>query len=232
MPKLKKLLGDSWEQGRDNMRWSEDMDQALLNAFVEESIDLNDAFEDMRMHDIEVHSVEENPFSPLTFETFSPSYVQSYQSTGTSGSRSSKRKAHMADISDPQYERITMGINVLAEAIREGNCISDRLHMVAEKQIKLAERQVDVAERHIAVAEKQIEIAEKGLSIIEQSRPRVYTESDVWKLLTELGVIERYKMRCYRYLCANELKKREIFGVPHEMRLQALIEMMHEAGIQ
>ena len=112
-----------------------------------------------------------------------------------------------------------MGINTLAKAMKDGNT-----HEVAE-------RQVTVAERQVAIAERQIEIAEKGLTIMQQSRPHHYSESDVWNLLAELGVASAFRMQCYRFLCQNEQKKRELFGVPPEVQLEALIQIMSEARI-
>ncbi|KAF1893193.1 hypothetical protein Lal_00001633 [Lupinus albus] len=35
-------------------------------------------------------------------------------------------------------------------------------------------------------------------------------------------------MRFYEYLCTNEQKKRQVFGVPPDIYMQALIHMMNE----
>ncbi|RYR08771.1 hypothetical protein Ahy_B05g076593 [Arachis hypogaea] len=73
------------------------------------------------------------------------------------------------------------------------------LHDVAQRQVESVERQASVAERQVSVAEKQdslierqVAIAEKGLAIMQQSRPYLYSESDVWDMLTELGLIELF----------------------------------------
>ena len=73
-------------------------------------------------------------------------------------------------------------------------------------------------------------IAEKGLAILEQSRPRYYSENDVWSEIEKLGVMPELRMRCYRFLCRDEKAKREFFGVPFQVRLSTLYELMNEAG--
>ena len=113
----------------------------------------------------------------------------------------------MIDIVEAQYERVAQGIDVLADVIKDGNCVSNKLHEVAERQAEVAERQVAVAERQVTVAEKQLYIAEKELIVLQQSRPRHYSESDVWSMLTELGVLDPYRMQCYQFLCQNDKKK-------------------------
>ncbi|MED6139381.1 hypothetical protein PIB30_083290, partial [Stylosanthes scabra] len=61
---------------------------------------------------------------------------------------------------------------------------------------------------------------------MQQSKPRHYTESDVWDMLTSLGVLDPYRMKCYQFLCENNKKKLQIFGMPPENRLQGLLHMM------
>ncbi|XLS64524.1 hypothetical protein HN51_024498, partial [Arachis hypogaea] len=112
------------------------------------------------------------------------------------------------------------------------------LHDVAQRQVESAERQASMAEKQVSVAEKQVSlierqvaIAEKGLAIMQQSRHRLYSESDVWNMLTDLGLIGSTRMQCYQFLCENEQKKRQIFGIPPEMRLDALFHFMTAAGV-
>lgn len=225
---LKELYGKDRAKGNitgtgkeKNKRWEKNKRQEKEREFI----DLNDNFDDTGMHVPESNYVDETPLSPSNLDAFSPAYGQSSQSNGTAAARVTKRKANMMETMEVQYEKVSLGINALAEAVKDGNNRSEKLHQVVERQVVVAERQVTVAER-------QVEIAEKELTIIQQSRPRHYCESDVWNVLTELGISDKYKMGCYRYLCANDLKKRELFGVPPEMRFQALIEMMAEAGIK
>ncbi|GAU39974.1 hypothetical protein TSUD_61640 [Trifolium subterraneum] len=158
-----------------------------------EIIDLNDNFKDTGMHEPESNYVKKTPLSPSNFDAFSPS--QSNQSNGTTATRGAKRKAHVVEATESQYEKVSVGIDALAEVVND-------------------ERQVIVAERQVTVAERQVDIPEKELTIIQQSRPRHYSESDVWNVLTDLGINNNCKMDCYRFLCANDLKKRELFGVP------------------
>jgi proline dehydrogenase len=130
----------------------------------------------------------------------------------------------VVELAEDQYERMNESIMTIAEALKEGNSVSKELHQVAE-------RQVEVAERQVAVIEKQVEIAEKQLTIMQQTRPRHYSESDVWDLLEELRVTDPFRMQVYDHLCDNEHKKRKLFGVPPHMRGEALIRMMTDAGI-
>ncbi|RYR29714.1 hypothetical protein Ahy_B01g054193 [Arachis hypogaea] len=67
---------------------------------------------------------------------------------------------------------------------------------------------------------------------MQQSRPRIYSESDVWDMLTELGLVGSFRMQCYQFLCENEQKKRQVFGIPPEMRLDALFHFMTAAGVR
>ncbi|RYR74914.1 hypothetical protein Ahy_A02g009624 [Arachis hypogaea] len=69
----------------------------------------------------------------------------------------------------------------MADAVKEGSYLSSKLHDVVQRQVESAERQAFVAERKVSVAEKE-------LAIMQQSRPRLYSESDVWDMLTELGL--------------------------------------------
>jgi hypothetical protein len=221
---LKDLFGVDRAKGKNattgreqKKRWEKEKEKEKEKEFI----DLNDDFEDIEMHEPESNNVDEIPLSPLNFDAFSPS--QSNQPNGTTATRGAKRKAHATETIESQYEKVSVGIDALAEAVKDGNNRSEKLYQVVERQVVVAERQVTVAER-------QVDIAEKELTIIQQSRPRHYSESDVWNVLTDLGINNNCKMDCYRFLCANDLKKRELFGVPPEMRLQALIDMMAESN--
>ncbi|OIW07810.1 hypothetical protein TanjilG_32003 [Lupinus angustifolius] len=94
----------------------------------------------------------------------------------------------------------------------------------------IVERHAVIAERQLTAIEKRNEFFQKQLNIIQHTRLCVYREAEVWDLLTELDVIDPYRMRCYEYLCINEQKKRQLFGVPPHIRMQALIQMMNESG--
>ncbi|CAJ2654730.1 unnamed protein product [Trifolium pratense] len=204
--------------GKDKKkRWEKEREKEKEKEFI----DLNDSFEDAGIRETESNYVDETPLSPSNFDAFSQG--QSNQSNGTTANRGAKRKAHVVEPVESQYEKVSVGIDALAEAVKDGNNRSEKLYQVVERQVVVAERQVSVAER-------QVDIAEKELTIIQQSRPRHYSESDVWNVLTDLGINNNCKMDCYRFFCANEQKKRELFGVPPEMRLQVLIDMMAEAN--
>ncbi|MED6170266.1 hypothetical protein PIB30_029125 [Stylosanthes scabra] len=122
----------------------------------------------------------------------------------------------MNDYLEAQYEKVALGINTMADAIKEGNYLSNKLQDVAEQQVAMTRRQVESAERQAIVAE----------------RPRLYSELDVWDMLTELGLVGPYRMQCYQFLCENDQKKRQVFGIPPEMRLDALFQFMTAAGVR
>ncbi|KAK2453910.1 hypothetical protein QL285_001531 [Trifolium repens] len=188
-----------------------------------ENIDLNNYFEDTDVYMPNVGIHDENQFSPPNFEDASPQNGQ-INHGGSNTSRGTKRKRNVVELAEDQYERMNESIMTIAEALKEGNSISKELHQVAERQYIVAERQV-------AVIEKQVEIAEKQLTIMQQTRPRHYSESDVWDLLEELRVTDPFRMQVYDHLCDNEHKKRKLFGVPPHMRGEALLRMMTDAGI-
>ncbi|KAJ1440413.1 hypothetical protein SESBI_01985 [Sesbania bispinosa] len=122
----------------------------------------------------------------------------------------------MVDLLEAQMERPSGGLGLVADALNTGNAISEKLH--------------DVAERQVSIAERQAATVEKRNDIIQRTRPRIYSESNVWDMLTEINVMKQYRMQCYEFLCTNEQKKRLLFGVPPNMRLEALIQMMADAG--
>ncbi|WJX20366.1 hypothetical protein P8452_09929 [Trifolium repens] len=188
-----------------------------------ENIDLNNYFEDTDVYMPNVGIHDENQFSPPNFEDASPQNGQ-INHGGSNTSRGTKRKRNVVELAEDQYERMNESIMTIAEALKEGNSVSKELHQVAE-------RQVEVAERQVAVIEKQVEIAEKQLTIMQQTRPRHYSESDVWDLLEELRVTDPFRMQVYDHLCDNEHKKHKLFGVPPHMRGEALLRMMTDAGI-
>ncbi|KAJ1395505.1 hypothetical protein SESBI_33313 [Sesbania bispinosa] len=109
-------------------------------------------------------------------------------------------------------DRFSSGLGLVAEALNTGNAISEKLH--------------DVVERQVSIAERQAPAIEKRNDIIQRTRPHIYFETGVWDMLTEINVMEQYRMQCYEFLCINEQNKRLLFGVPPNMRLQALIQMM------
>ncbi|RYR14491.1 hypothetical protein Ahy_B04g071071 [Arachis hypogaea] len=98
----------------------------------------------------------------------------------------------------------------MANAVKE-------VHDVAEQQVAMTQGQVESAERQVSVVERQVAMAEKGLTIMQQNRLRLFSELDVSNMLTELDL-----MQYYQFLCENEQKKRQFFGISPEMRLHLL----------
>ncbi|KAL4301355.1 hypothetical protein AHAS_Ahas17G0292600 [Arachis hypogaea] len=70
-----------------------------------------------------------------------------------------------------------------------------------EAEAEVWEELIKVAKEQVQIAKQQVRIAERGLVILEQSRPRIYSENDVWTELENLGVMPELRMRCYRFLC-------------------------------
>ncbi|XP_057450456.1 uncharacterized protein LOC130742373 isoform X1 [Lotus japonicus] len=190
-----------------------------------ETVDLNDVGDDTSIPEPNVGVFEEGQFSPPNVDSFSPAQAPSHQSTGTSGSRGTKRKTSMVDSFDSQVEKMTSALGLVADALNSGNCISNKLHDVAE-------RQVGVVERQVGAIEERNEIYKDQLIVFKHSKPRIYTESDVWNMLTELNVTDPLRMQCYEFLCTNDQNKRLLFGVPSQMPLQTLFQMMNEGGFR
>ncbi|XLS78382.1 hypothetical protein HN51_062607 [Arachis hypogaea] len=195
-----------------------------LQQLDRDHIDLNDSFENTGFSDIDVNMGHDTPIFSTNLDSPSTPHSQPNQLGGTSTSRGTKRKSPMNDFLEAQYEKVALGITTMADAVKKGSYLSSKLHDVAQRQVESAERQASVAERQVSVAEKQVSlierqvaIAEKGLAIMQQSRPRLYSESDVWDMLTELGLIGLARMQCYQFSCENKKKKCQIFGIPLEM---------------
>ena len=165
-------------------------------------------------------------------------------SVGTTSARGQKRKASMMESFEERCEEMSAGIKELVNVMRDGNVFAERQAQVAEKHAQLVERQtqlaekqaqvnerhVQVAEMHVRVAEKQAQIAENGLSILEKSRPRHYSEGEVWAAIEQIGIPEDKKLQCYFFLSNEERHKLNFFGVPPHMRLPTLLRLMADAG--
>ncbi|XLT79012.1 hypothetical protein HN873_000765, partial [Arachis hypogaea] len=196
-----------------------------------EKINLNDDESFLNMEE----EWNEDPITPhATSFTMghSPEIGLSNQSTGSQGtsSRGTKHKTTMSDKLESEMETMSKGIQALTDMMKDGNHFYERSINIAEKQVLTAEEQVQVAKEQVQIAKQQVRIAERGLVILEQSRPRIYSENDVWNELENLGVMPELRMRCYRFLCREDRAKREFFGVPADVRLATLYELMKEAG--
>ncbi|QHN83866.1 L10-interacting MYB domain-containing protein [Arachis hypogaea] len=196
-----------------------------------EKINLNDDESFLNMEE----EWNEDPITPhATSFTMghSPEIGLSNQSAGSQGtsSRGTKRKTTMSDKLESEMETMSKGIQALTDMMKDGNHFYERSINIAEKQVLTAEEQVQVAKEQVQIAKQQVRIAERGLVILEQSRPRIYSENDVWNELENLGVMPELRMRCYRFLCREDRAKREFFGVPADVRLATLYELMKEAG--
>jgi hypothetical protein len=213
---LKVLFGEDRAAGKtsktNKMRHNQlEKEREKEKEKEKENVDLNDPADDTYMTDQRADILDEGQEEPIV-DSYSPTYGKSHHSTGTSGSRGTKRKAPMNDFVEAQLDRMTSGIGLMADALNKGNSISDQLHDVAKQQIEISARQV-------AAIEKRNEI-------LQNCRPRVYTGADVWNMLDELDLLPQFRLKCYEVLCNDNKKKELIFGVPTDMRLQVLLQMM------
>ncbi|CAL0322759.1 unnamed protein product [Lupinus luteus] len=48
---------------------------------------------------------------------------------------------------EAQYERMHVGIMSVAEALKDENSLSNKLHNVVERQVAIAEKQVGIAKK-------------------------------------------------------------------------------------
>ena len=118
--------------------------------------------------------------------------------SGTS-SKGSKRKTPMVDVFERQVEVINLGINGVAEAIKEGN----------------------------RIAEKGLVIVEKQIAIVERARLRVYSDDEIYDELMKIGVPEHLQLETFLFLLKHPTHKRAFFGVPSEHRLELLYKLMY-----
>ncbi|KAE9594555.1 putative Myb/SANT-like domain-containing protein [Lupinus albus] len=144
-----------------------------------DNINLNDAQDDISMPKQVVDELGEGHFSPPNLESFSPAFAQSHQTIETSGSRGTKRKAQMFELVEGQLEKMSSGLGLVADALNKGNCISDKLHDVADRQVTIADRHAVIAECQVTVIEKRNEFFQNQLNIIQHTRLRVYSEAEV-----------------------------------------------------
>ncbi|KAK4278313.1 hypothetical protein QN277_016178 [Acacia crassicarpa] len=154
--------------------------------------------------------------STLVDTSFDDAERESMVRTTSAGGQ--KRKASMMESIVEKFEKMTAAIKELVDVIRDGNAI--------------AKRHAQIVERHAEVAERRAEVAEHGLSVFEKSRPRHYSEEEVWAAIEEVGVTEEHKFKCYFFLCHEKRHRGTFFGVPPYMRLQVLLKLMADAGIQ
>ncbi|KAL6497599.1 hypothetical protein OROHE_027228 [Orobanche hederae] len=65
---------------------------------------------------------------------------------------------------------MSSGLAMVADALKDGNSLSDKLLQVAQSQVELAKHHVQIAARTAAAAvEKRNEITEKHVTIIQHS---------------------------------------------------------------
>ncbi|GJV72014.1 Myb/SANT-like domain-containing protein [Tanacetum coccineum] len=67
---------------------------------------------------------------------------------------------------------------------------------------------------------------DRSTKVMENSRPHVYSEAEIYKVLELMG-LERHEIpSAYLFLVDNPDKTRALFGAPNEMRLTILATMM------
>lgn len=93
-----------------------------------------------------------------------------------------------------------------------------------------ATRNFDFEREFASVREAIKEVAaaiREGNAIAERSRPRVYSEQEVFRELVRIGVERQLRFRAYTFLIANAGRVRAFFGCPIEERKEFLLQMMY-----
>ncbi|KAJ1401351.1 Myb/SANT-like domain [Sesbania bispinosa] len=93
------------------------------SSLDKETIDLNDVGEDTFMNEQGDTHVDDHQNSTPNVESYSPANAPTSQSTGTSGSRGTKRKAPMIDLVETQMKKLIAGIGLVADALSNGNAM-------------------------------------------------------------------------------------------------------------
>nr|XP_027066631.1 uncharacterized protein LOC113692418 [Coffea arabica] len=93
--------------------------------------------------------------------------------------------------------------------------------------------------RKLSVVDEELEIIKGALDnvadairegnfIFQNSRERLYTENEIYKELTSIGVEADSIDDCYLFLTQNQVKSRAFFGCPAERRKSILEKMMQQ----
>lgn len=93
-----------------------------------------------------------------------------------------------------------------------------------------ASRNFDFEREFASVREAIKDVAaaiREGNAIAERSRPRVYSEHEVFKELISIGIDLQLRFRAYTFLIANAGRVRAFFGCPVEERKEFLLQMMY-----
>ncbi|GKE11403.1 hypothetical protein Tco_1414954 [Tanacetum coccineum] len=67
---------------------------------------------------------------------------------------------------------------------------------------------------------------DRTTKVMESSRPRVYSEAEIYQELQLMGVKREDISQAYLFLVGNPEKTRALFGFPVEMRLEFLATLM------
>ncbi|KAK9288926.1 hypothetical protein L1049_017397 [Liquidambar formosana] len=103
----------------------------------------------------------------------------------------------------------------------------------ADLMIDVLEKQIEVVNSGIASVADAIRegniIVERGIAIAAQSRPRCYSEDEVFSEILNIGVPEHLQLDAFLFLIKSQPKVRAFFGVPSDRRLELLMKMMYES---
>ncbi|RYR34212.1 hypothetical protein Ahy_A10g048960 [Arachis hypogaea] len=101
---------------------------------------------------------------------------QSTISRGTS-TRGTKYKTTMYDILESEMKRMSQGIQALAEIMKDGN--------------HFYERSIDIAKKQAITTKEQVHVDKE-----QQSKPRIYSENDMWTEIENVGVMSKLHKKC------------------------------------
>jgi len=107
------------------------------------------------------HDTEEPFPSPPVVDSHSPTPTESTPSApsgGTSSSRGSKRKAPLVDLIDSQFAHLTTKLDVVTDAMRQGNDNVDRLSSITAEHNAIFHEHVQNWHRHSSVHYSEREI--------------------------------------------------------------------------
>ncbi|XP_047182943.1 uncharacterized protein LOC124849115, partial [Vigna umbellata] len=156
------------------------------------------------------------PSPPPSVDEYSPGQTQSVPSVpsgGTSSSRGSKRKAHMVDVIDSQFDKLKTNLDGLANVLSSSN-----VHFGVIS---------DAAVRQVSAMEDRNQILRSQMEILRRTLNYTYTEVDIYEMLSAMNIAdENFLEQCYDFLCGNPTCTKRLMGLPPHKRWNKLCKMI------